>query len=412
MVKKLLGVLLSFFVLSSCGPSQSDGTPENDYGIVTVASMESENSLSHSAYAAKSAKRVLPDERVDETQKILVWDESCDWWKSDYTSTDALRGARSTVYLTIKLNNPESYGIDALRIHCDDESALIVVDGEPQKLAYEADGTRVVNWSSENPYEKTYEILLRDENDINTISILDIRLAGHAKFQSKEREVDSLGRNELKVYRVALYEQTFFWTNTSQYYMEGFKMTRHVENVEVRGAGSRVEDDFVIATENGTLSIDYDYVFDDGTVFHRVQQREVSLLDVRFLAESSKMIVTDDIINVGYFGGTSPYYSEVECWNFVELYDGSLLRFDSYADAMLVSCVDHLSGEDIPLGVALRHNDDNRFYFYPDDGQRGPGGTLKGQIDYRERIGDIVYANYMGSNYTFDRVNNALVLMN
>ena len=110
--------------------------------------------------------------------------------------------SQTDITFTITLDNPEAYGIDALRVTCDDPEAKIQVDGEFKPIAQEADKTRVINWSSEDPYTKTYNIKTTSEEAIATFKVVDIRLAGHEKFQSKETENTDLGNNELKIYKM------------------------------------------------------------------------------------------------------------------------------------------------------------------------------------------------------------------
>ena len=109
---------------------------------------------------------------------------------------------QTDITFTITLDNPEAYGIDALRVYCDDENAQIQVEGEYKPIAQESDGTRVINWASEDPYTKTYNIRTTSEDAINSFKVVDVRLAGHDKFQSKETNSTDLGNNELHIYKM------------------------------------------------------------------------------------------------------------------------------------------------------------------------------------------------------------------
>ena len=95
------------------------------------------------------------------------------------------------VQFTITLDNPEAYGIDALRVTCDDPEAQIQVEGEWKPISQEANGTRVVNWSSEDPYEKTYNIRTTSLEDLYTFKVVDIRLAGHDTFCTCQEKLDT-----------------------------------------------------------------------------------------------------------------------------------------------------------------------------------------------------------------------------
>lgn len=109
---------------------------------------------------------------------------------------------QTDIEFTIQLDNPESFGIDALRVKCDDLDAEIFIENRWEKIAYESNGTRVINWSSENPYEKTYKIRTTSLNDLNFFEVVDIRLAGNDKFLSKYTNSSNFGNSKFSIHKI------------------------------------------------------------------------------------------------------------------------------------------------------------------------------------------------------------------
>ena len=105
-------------------------------------------------------------------------------------------------YLTINLDNPEAFGIDALRIKCDNVNAEILIDDIYKPIAKDTDGGSIVNWCSANPYEKTFSIRLDSDSKCTTVEITDIRLSGHELFLSKENNSNNFGNNILQDYKI------------------------------------------------------------------------------------------------------------------------------------------------------------------------------------------------------------------
>lgn len=183
------------------------------------------------------------------------------------------------ISFTITLDNQEASGIDAVRLYCDDPAAEVKIDGEYKKIAQESDGTRVVNWASEDAYEKTYSIKLSSEEYVNSLEVKDIRLAGHSKFQSKETEVKNLGKNELKVYKMS--EDDLKWnfvTNTTEYYAWNFTHSDKVSNVTVEGIEADENGEYRV-TENGTIKYSYDLTV-EGTTVRWSGAKDIELLKI------------------------------------------------------------------------------------------------------------------------------------
>ena len=188
------------------------------------------------------------------------------------------------IQFTITLDNPEAYGIDALRVKCDDEDAQIQVDGEWKPIAFEDDGTRVVNWDSEDPYEKTYNIRTTSDDAVNTFEVVDIRLAGHSKFQSKETKNTDIGNSELQIhkidedaYRVDVIENTFEYIKFKLAVKESYKDIIH--NITVDGETADSEGIYTLY-ENKNIKVKYDYKINDELMVKRSNNEEIKKLKV------------------------------------------------------------------------------------------------------------------------------------
>lgn len=196
--------------------------------------------------------------------------------------------SQTDITFTITLDNPEAYAIDALRVYCDDENAQIQVDGEFKPIAQESDGTRVVNWSSEDPYTKTYNIRTTSEDAINSFKVVDVRLAGHDKFQSKETEDTDLGNNELHIYKMDddaytlnVIENTFEHIKFNITIKDEYKDT--ISNIKVDGLEMDEELGYWVLEESKEVEISYEYKLEEYNI--NVQQIGVIYVEkLRFQA--------------------------------------------------------------------------------------------------------------------------------
>lgn len=182
----------------------------------------------------------------------------------------------NNIQLTVQLDNPKKESIDALEIACDDENAEILVDGEYKPLNVTANG-RVVNWSSEDPYEKTFYLRTISQDDLNTFRINDIKV-------NKEWQNKGLDNNELSVYKITKEDlDVKFITNTTEYYECEFIYGEKVSNLNVTAsvpeALTWVSTSRVRVTQNCTLNWSYDFTF-DGVVRHWVEKKEIELLKI------------------------------------------------------------------------------------------------------------------------------------
>ena len=274
--KKLISSLFFAFLLAGCAPT---GGASGATEPVTIQSIE----LSDYSYGDRvmQAKRLSSDGEENVTTSAELDLANSRKNQEDDIQYVVIYKSLQEISFTIKLDNPEARSIDAIRLKCDDPDSKIQIDGEFKPLVKEDDGTRVVNWSSEDAYEKTYRIQLQSEEYLNTLAVTDIRLSGHEKFQSKEMDVKSLGRNELKIYKMedAEFQHTFY-TNTPEFYKETIVSGSSVSNLRASGAGSKIEDGYLTVTESGTCAIEYDYAFADGLVEHIKIEEDISLLEL------------------------------------------------------------------------------------------------------------------------------------
>ena len=56
--------------------------------------------------------------------------------------------------------------------------------------------------SSEDPYEKTYNVRTTSTENLLSFKVIDIRLAWHDTFLSKESNSDDFGNNKLDIYKI------------------------------------------------------------------------------------------------------------------------------------------------------------------------------------------------------------------
>lgn len=190
----------------------------------------------------------------------------------------------SQIKFTIKLDNPEAYGIDAIRLSCDDANALIKIEGSWKEISVESDGTRIVNWSSEDAYEKTYDIKLTSTEYLSTLSVKDIRLAGHQNFQSKESNVYDLGKNELKIYRMNDTDITFKTiynkptSETAGEYCWKFETANNITDIEVDDLTPNEHGEYVI-TEDQTVKYTF-YIEFDGVKLKWSYEKEIRVYKI------------------------------------------------------------------------------------------------------------------------------------
>ena len=188
------------------------------------------------------------------------------------------------VKFTITLDNPEAYGIDALRVSCDDPEAQIQVEGEWKPISQEANGTRVVNWSSEDPYEKTYNIRTTSLEDLYTFKVVDIRLAGHDTFLSKQTNSTDFGNNELDIYKIdtEAYELDVV-SNTFEEIKFGIKVKEGITNLSNFKVDGKVPDEngyWVMNESKEDCRISYDFELENGMKVNTYNDVDIELVEL------------------------------------------------------------------------------------------------------------------------------------
>lgn len=218
------------------------------------------------------------------------------------------------VQFTITLDNPEAYGIDALRVTCDDPEAQIQVEGEWKPISQEANGTRVVNWSSEDPYEKTYNIRTTSLEDLYTFKVVDIRLSGHDTFLSKQSNSTDFGNNELDIYKMDTdaYELDVV-SNTFEEIKFGIKVKEGVTNLsnfKVDGKEPNEEGYWVMNESKEDCKISYDFELENGMKVRRESRQWIGPMEIRFMngeSTTNNTIIKHELKHDYYYSDETLY---------------------------------------------------------------------------------------------------------
>ena len=249
---------------SDLSSSDSDiSEPETEISVPEISSEpeSSENSSDSSSSVPEIVKPI-----VEVPQYVIIYKDITD------------------ITLTITLDNPEAFGIDALRVTCDDPEAQIQVEGEWKPISQEANGTRVVNWSSEDPYEKTYNIRTTSLEDLYTFKVVDIRLAGHDTFLSKQTNSTDFGNNELDIYKMDTdaYELDVV-SNTFEEIKFGIKVKEGVTNLSNFKVDGKEPDEngyWVMNESKEDCEISYDFELKNGVKVSRSSQRWIGPMEI------------------------------------------------------------------------------------------------------------------------------------
>ena len=262
-LRNIFTVLLIATTLVGCGGT---GTPSFKENIVKIRSINaSEAKVEPVSVKARNRKEANDIETED--NYIIITKDVTD------------------VQFTITLDNPEAYGIDALRVFCDDPEAQIQVEGEWKPISQEANGTRIVNWSSEDPYEKTYNIRTTSLEDLYTFKVVDIRLAGHDTFLSKQTNSTDFGNNELDIYKMDTdaYELDVI-SNTFEEIKFGIKVKEGITNLsnfKVDGKEPNEEGYWVMNESKEDCRISYDFEVENGMKVRRENERWVGPTNIK-----------------------------------------------------------------------------------------------------------------------------------
>ena len=262
-LKNIFTMLLISITLVGCGGTGTQSSKENIVKIRSITA--SEAGVEPVSLKARNRKEAN-DVNEDEYNYVIITKDVTD------------------VQFTITLDNPEAYGIDALRVSCDDPEAQIQVEGEWKPISQEANGTRVVNWSSEDPYEKTYNIRTTSLEDLYTFKVVDIRLAGHDTFLSKQTNSTDFGNNELDIYKMDTdaYELDVV-SNTFEEIKFGIKVKEGVTNLSNFKVDGKEPDEngyWVMNESKEDCKISYDFELENGVKVSRSSETNIELLNV------------------------------------------------------------------------------------------------------------------------------------
>lgn len=258
----LLCMVMISLSLISCNNQTDNGgngnneTKENSVKIKSIDAKEtSEAQVSNVKARMRKNRSGITAGTVDGINYIIIYKSQTD------------------ITFTITLDNPEAYGIDDIRITCDDaDSQIWLTDGngggEWQPIRREANGTSVVGWDSSNRYERTYNIRTTSPDAINTFKVVDVRLAGHEKFQSKETGSTDMGNNELHIYKIDddaftlnVVENTFDYIKFNFNIKEEYKDI--ISNFEVKDVEYDEENGYWVCYESKEVEVEYEYRMDE-----------------------------------------------------------------------------------------------------------------------------------------------------
>lgn len=193
----------------------------------------------------------------------------------------AINNQQTELQFTITLDNPEAFGIDALKVMCTDPDAYINVEGLWKPIAQEADGTRIVNWSSEDPYEKTYSIQINSQMEYCLFKVVDIRLVGQEQFLSKTTNSNDFGNNELDIYKfntnVLNVEILSDNIKETQFKISVKEGVTNVSNIQINGEGPNEDGTWIISKnlKRCYVTITYDIELPNGEKISWWQEEQI-----------------------------------------------------------------------------------------------------------------------------------------
>ena len=278
-IKRLFIMILLVASLVGCtGTGNTSSSSQTDGNSTSSTNQVTENAVKIKSIHAKETEVEIANVKARNRKNAN---------NTDDLNYIIITRPQTDITFTITLDNPEAYAIDALRVTCDDENAQIQVDGEFKPIAQESDGTRVINWASEDPYTKTYNIRTTSEDAINSFKVVDVRLAGHDKFQSKETNSTDLGNNELHIYKMDEDAYTLnVIENTFDYIKFNFNIKDEykdiISNIRVDGLEMDEELGYWMLEESKDVSITYDYYLKEYDIkVERKDSIEVSILQIQ-----------------------------------------------------------------------------------------------------------------------------------
>lgn len=284
--------------------STTDVTKENQVKIKSISAEAQEEEVI-SPVALRNAKSLQVGVKNENNDTAALSDE-----EGNPINYILIYKSQTEITFTVTLDNPEAYGIDALRVTCDDPDSQIMVDGEYKNIRLENDGSRVINWSSEDPYTKTYNIRTTSQESINTFKVVDVRLAGHDKFQSKETNSEDLGNNELQIYKMDEDAIKLNIVDISLDYIKfNFNIKEGYEGVISNITVSELDKKTMTVDENEVeywetssdlkdLTVSYEYKTKFGSV-NNAFNINVSPIMIRNLEENSRRLIDNELDGIG-----------------------------------------------------------------------------------------------------------------
>ena len=199
----------------------------------------------------------------------------------------------------------------------------------------EANGTRVVIWSSEDPYEKTSTIRTTSFEDLYTFKVVDIRLAGHDTFLSKQTNSTDFGNNELDIYKMDTdaYELDVV-SNTFEEIKFGIKVKEGVTNLSNFKVDGKEPDEngyWVMNESKEDCRISYDFELKNGMKVRRESENNIELLNVNLgiydrgygkpMADYSLFLAGDQCgFSDSDFGGFEEWINMIYTEGYFEIY--------------------------------------------------------------------------------------------
>lgn len=290
MIKKIIIVIFFasvIFVVSACSSGKLDSDTTTDIPTSTTTDNQKIENLVKIRKIDVREESITPQHsrknvRSNRSNTVSLLSNADEKSNSNYV---VIYRSQTDITFTIQLDNPEAYGIDDIRITCDDSDSKIWLSdtdgsGAWKPIQREADGTSVIGWGSSDRYERTYKIRTTSIDAINLFKVVDVRLAGHEKFQSKETNSTDLGNNELKIYKmdddaytINVFERTFEYNKFSVEIKDA-----NISNFMVNGEPAN-EDGYWIA-EDSNIEISYDYYLSENNLLvSRTERKEVKVAE-------------------------------------------------------------------------------------------------------------------------------------
>lgn len=260
MKKSLPFFMLLAIVISGCKPT----TVNNRVNIKRLSAVKETNQA-----GKNNKKRMHKASALSVDQAIVLYD-----YESEFT-------------LTILLDNPKGYAVDAVQLTAKDTDAKIMVDGIYKPIHFD-NGSRIVNWSQEDPYEKEFYIQSTLFDNDNYIEVTDIKVNG--AWQGTE-----LDNNILKVKRITndnfVFEQVY---NTFHEYKFRLNTDDTISNLVVEGA-TKNDDGTYSVLEEGLVTWNCEYTV-DGEKYQLADSRNIQFLKV-VDTYNSYYLIDDYVVN-------------------------------------------------------------------------------------------------------------------